>query len=219
MLTNRPISARALCAIAVVLLPLACRGHDQSRADSGTVASSPGALAVDTLAGRVSASTDAEGPGIQVTPTDQHLVTKALDVRLTNDNWTKFVHAADSVAALAQRDSAARQYLTAEIVGSKDTDAGEKWLASNTKVSAAITSAGLTVQDYYLLGVAVAAAEHYMDAPKAAPPTPNGQANADFVRAHAADLQHLRAITTPLRASASDREGPPAAAAPDTARE
>ncbi|HKO16326.1 MAG TPA: hypothetical protein VJU87_08805 [Gemmatimonadaceae bacterium] len=211
---------RALCAIAAILVPLACRGHDANRMDTSTAAaaSSPGAVAMDTLAGRVSATTQAEGPGIQVTPTDQHSVTKALDVRFTNDIWARFMRAADSVAALARRDSAVRAYLSAQIVGSKDVDAGEKWLASNAAVSAAIATAGLTPQQYYRIGVATAAAEHYMADPRAAPPTPNGPENAKFVAARAADVQHLRSISAPLQGSSTDRAGPPSVIPAESSR-
>src|SRR5439155_2935585 len=117
------------------------------------------------------------------------------DLKLTTDNWTKFLHAADSVAALRTRDPGVRQHLDQQIVGAKEDDAGEKWLAANQKVAAAITSAGLTVKDYYRLGITIAAAARFMDNPSAAPPTPAGKENAQFVRDHRSELLHLQEVS------------------------
>ena len=118
-----------------------------------------------------------------------------MDLKLTEDNWTKFTRAADSVAALRARDAEVRQYLDQQIVGANEEDAGRKWLEANPKASAAITAAGLSVKDYYRLGLAIAAAARFADNPTAAPPTPAGRENAEFIRSHAAGLQHLRSIS------------------------
>jgi hypothetical protein len=53
----------------------------------------------------------------------------------------------------------------------------------------------MTVKDYYRLGIVTADAMRFMNDPKAAPPTPAGRANAEFLRSHQADLQHLLAIS------------------------
>jgi len=151
--------------------------------------------ASDTTNGAISATTKALGPGIQVTPTDEHNVNRSLDYKLTNDDWSRFLKAADTVAALRARDPEVRSYLGAQIVGAKTDDAGEKWLESNAKVSGAITSAGITVKDYYRLGIVTAEATRYMNDPASAPPTPAGRANAEFVRSHKADVDHLMAIS------------------------
>jgi hypothetical protein len=153
------------------------------------------APASDTTRGALSANIDAIGPGIQVTPTDQHNVNRSFDYKLTNNDWKVFLAAADSVAALRARDPQVRQHLDAQIVGAKTDDAGQKWLESDPKVSAAITSAGITVKDYYRMGLVTAYAMRFMNDPKAAPPTPAGRENAQFLRSHRADLEHLRAIS------------------------
>lgn len=151
--------------------------------------------ASDTTRGAISARTDAIGPGIQVTTTDAHNVNRSFDLRLDNNNWTKFLHAADSVAALRARDPQVRQHLNQQIVGATTDDAGLKWLQSNPKVTAAITASGLSVKDYYRLGIVTATAMRYMNDPSTAPPTPAGRTNAEFVRNHPADLEHLKALS------------------------
>jgi len=174
------------------------RGSDSVAADSAahaTTASGSVAPTSDTTNGAISATTAAIGPGIQVTTTDQHNVTRAFDLKLTDDDWAKFLKAADSVASLRARDPQVRAHLDEQIVGAKTDDAGQKWLESDPKVAAAITSAGLTVKDYYRLGIVTATAVRFMNNPKSAPPTPAGKSNAEFLKAHQADLAHLQSIT------------------------
>jgi len=183
---------------AITMVGSACRPSDHVPSDSatGVTASSAGAVpASDSSNGAISATTGALGPGIQVTATDEHNVNRSFDLKLTDDDWAKFLKAADSVAALRARDPQVRQHLDEQIVGAKTDDAGQKWLESDPKVAAAITSAGLTVKDYYRLGIVTATAARFMTDPKSAPPTPAGRANAEFLRHHEADLNHLQAIT------------------------
>jgi hypothetical protein len=151
--------------------------------------------ASDSTNGTISATTKALGPGIQVTPTDEHNVNRSFDYKLTDNDWRLFLKAADTLAALRARDPEVRSYLDAQIAGAKTDDAGEKWLESNTKVAGAITSAGITVKDYYRLGLVTAQAVRFMDNPSSAPPTPSGRENAEFVRNHKADVDHLRQIS------------------------
>jgi len=190
--------------VAAAALTLAC-GHSASNrsdsaagADSAAHASAANGSVVpasDSTQGALSATVEAIGPGIQVTPTDEHNVNRSFDYKLANDDWAHFLAAADSVAALRARDPQVRQHLDAQIVGAKTDDAGQKWLESDPKVSAAITGAGMTVKDYYRMGIVTAYAMRFMNNPKAAPPTPAGRSNAQFLRAHQADLAHLRAIS------------------------
>jgi hypothetical protein len=183
---------------AMTLVGSACRREHHATNDSavGVTASSSGAVpASDSSNGAISATTAALGPGIQVTSTDEHNVNRSFDLKLTNDDWAKFLKAADTVAALRARDPQVRQHLDELIVGAKTDDAGQKWLESDPQVAAAITSSGLTVKDYYRLGIVTAAAMRFMNDPKAAPPTPAGKANAQFLQSHKADLEHLQAIT------------------------
>ena len=190
MRTRISTSATILAAV----IAAAC-GHGQNRAADTTTSSGTVVPASDTTRGAISATTDAIGPGIQVTTTDEHNVNRSFDLKLVNDDWARFLKAADSVAALRARDPQVRQHLDEQIVGAKTDDAGEKWLESDPKVAAAITSAGLTVKNYYRLGIVTAVAARFMNNPKAAPPTRAGRANAEFLRAHQGDLDHLRAIS------------------------
>jgi hypothetical protein len=168
-------------------------GVDSTNAAAASAANVP---ASDTSHGAISATTAAIGPGIQVTPTDEHNVNRSFDLKLDNNNWSKFLKAADSVAALRARDPQVRQHLDQQIVGATTDDAGLKWLQSDPKVSAAIVAAGLSVKDYYRLGIVIADATRFMNDPKAAPPTPAGRSNAEFVRSHRADLEHLKALSS-----------------------
>lgn len=188
---------------AATLLVAGCGRSDHHATDSlasdsaahATASSGSVAPTSDSTNGAISATTAALGPGIQVTTTDQHNVTRSFDLKLTDDDWAKFLKAADSVAALRARDPQVRAHLDEQIVGAKTDDAGQKWLEADPKVAAAITSAGLTVKDYYRLGIVTATAVRFMNDPKSAPPTPAGRSNADFLKAHQSDLAHLQAIT------------------------
>ena len=189
-----------LAALAPMLVVAGCEARDVSRearaADSSRTASAGGEVApADSLASRVVSETPALGPGIQVTPTDQHNVSRALDVELTQQNWTTFLRAADSVGFLRMRDPEVRQYLDQRIVGAREDDAGEKWLESNPKVSSTIENAGMTVKDYFRMGIAVSAARRFMDDPSAAPPTPTLKKNAEFLRDHRRGLVRLEDVT------------------------
>ena len=175
----------SIAAIALLALAACGRGHDESA--SG---------AVDTAALKTSSATPAVGPGVQVTRTDGKSVTRSTRYELTDGNFAKFLAAADSLAALEGRDATMQKYLTSDITdaGSTDSDAGLKWLESNDSVSNAINSAGISVKDYYVQSLAIAAASHFMDNPKAAPPTPTLGKNAEFLRGHTADLARLEAL-------------------------
>ena len=194
----------AAAMVAATMVGVGC-GHGQTAtrdsvagADSAAHATASNGSVVpasDTTNGAISATTKALGPGIQVTPTDEHNINRSFDYKLTDNDWSRFLKAADTVAALRARDPEVRSYLGAQIAGAKTDDAGEKWLESNAKVAAAITSAGITVKDYYRLGLVTAEAVRFMDNPASAPPTPAGRANAAFVRTHKADVDHLRQIS------------------------
>jgi hypothetical protein len=185
----------SISALVVAALFGAGCGREKAATSDSATANGSVVPASDSTHGAISANVDAIGPGIQVTPTDQHNVSRSFDYKLTNEDWSHFLAAADSVAAVRARDADVRQYLDQQIVGAKTDDAGEKWLEANPKVSAAITGAGMTVKDYYRLGIVTAYAMRFMNNPNAAPPTPAGRENAEFLRSHQADLEHLRTIT------------------------
>lgn len=190
--TNWRVTVSVTAALAFVAMS-GCRVRDMSQhADSAGGDVIP---ASDTTHGQISATVSAVGPGIQVTPTDAHSVNRAFDLKLTADNFTKFTHAADSLAALRARDPAVRRYLDQQIVGAREDDAGRKWLEANPKVSAAIKGAGLSVKDYFRLGIVIAEASRFASDPAAAPPTPAGRENAEFVAAHAQEVSHLKQLT------------------------
>jgi hypothetical protein len=157
--------------------------HDSGAADSSIV--------VDRGA------TPAVGPGIQVTRTDGRSVMRATDYKLTEDSWKRFLAAADSVSALRARDAEVQRYLAVNLTdaGSTDVDAGVKYLEANPKISAAIANGGLTVKDYFRLGIATASAARFMRNPQGAPPTPALSENAKFLQNHAADLGRLEDLT------------------------
>ena len=98
-----------------------------------------------------------------------------------------------SIGLRHESDSSARVALQTNLTdaGSSDNDAGRKWLEAIAPVNAAINQAGLSVKDYFVAGIAIAAAERFITDPKAAPPTPSLTRNAEFLRSHTADLEKL----------------------------
>ena len=180
----------SLTAVAVIVLVTGCSRKPENERSAGG--------AIDTAVVRTgsSAVTPAVGPAVQVTRTDARSVTKAMDLELTLDNFTKFLAAADSIGALDSRNAATHAYLGTNITdaGSTDVDAGLKWLESNDSVSKAITSAGISVRDYFVTSLATAAAARFMDDPKAAPGTPALAKNAEFLRSRKAELAHLQTL-------------------------
>jgi len=181
---------KSLAVVAGLTLAVSCsRKPADDRSASG---------ALDTAALRTSSSavTPAVGPGVQVTRTDARSVTRSLDYALTPDFFTKFVAAADSISAIEGRDAATRAHLATNITdaGSTDSEAGLKWLESNDSVSKAISSAGISVRDYYVGSIAIGAASRFLDDPKAAPGTPTLTKNAEFLRSKKTELAHLQAL-------------------------
>lgn len=180
----RATAAAMLC---LALLAAACsRDNATQRTSAGTI---------DTSLLREGAFTPAVGPGIHVTRTDERSVKLAEKYKLTNENFSKFLRAADSVAALAARDSTVRDYVGRNLTdaGARDPDAGIRWLEANPMVNNAIVSSGMSVPDYFVAGIAIASAERFMKDPKAAPPTPVLADNASFLRSRTTDLDHLNA--------------------------
>ena len=186
------ITTRTTLLLASAALLGAC-GRDRSKDIDASAAGALDTTGVDTAALRTSGATPATGPGIHVTRTDGKSVTRSMRYELTPDNFSHFLAAADSVVAVASRDSAARAALQSNLTdaGSTDNDAGRKWLEAIGPVNTAINQAGISVKDYFVAGIAIAAAERFMADPKSAPPTPSLSKNAEFLRTHTADLQRL----------------------------
>ena len=189
----------ALLLLAASAAAACARREDATKTDSaaGGVSTTRDSAAGDSSIILDRAATPAVGPGIQVTRTDGRSVMRATDYKLTDDAWKRFLAAADSVSALRARDAEVQKYLAVNLTdaGSTDVDAGVKYLEANPKVSAAIENAGLTVKDYFRLGIATASAARFMRDPKAAPPTPALSENAKFLQSHAADLGRLEDLT------------------------
>lgn len=185
-------SARSASRIAAGALTLvvaaSCLREQQGGAAAGTVDT------VDTASPAATAITPATGPGAQVTRTDAASVRTATQFRLTDENFDKFLRAADSLVARQDRDAAVHKHLTQPLAdaGSTDADAGLRWLESNPAVAAAIESAGLSVRDYFVMAIAIASAEQTR--PSSAPPTPVAKDNAEFVRRRSADIERLHRL-------------------------
>jgi hypothetical protein len=151
---------------------------------------------LDTAALRTNGAPAAAGPAVQVTRTDAKSVSRATQFELTTDNFARFLAAADSIVALEARSPAVRAYLGKNIADapSPDADAGLKWLEANTAVSRAISSAGISVKDYFVESIAIADADRFIANPGGAPPTPALGKNAEFLRSHEADVERLKAL-------------------------
>jgi hypothetical protein len=152
--------------------------------------------AVDTAALLTNGAPSAAGPAVQVTRTDSKSVSRATQFELTEDNFTKFMAAADSIVALEGRDASMKQYLSQPLsdAGAKDADAGLRWLQASAAATKAINGAGLPVQDYFVESIAIADADRFIANPGAAPPTPALSKNAAFLRSHQADVERLKAL-------------------------
>ena len=190
-LDRRTTSRRVLAVVAACAALGAC-SRGASKAEKQRIASGD----VDSAALVTTNATPAAGPGVQVTRTDAKSVTRATEYELTNDNFAKFMAAADSISALQARDSSVRNYLAANITdaGSTSADAGLAYLRANPLVNNAIAAAGLSAEDYFVASIAVAAAQRFMQNPKDAPPTPTLSKNAEFLRSHQADLDKLQSL-------------------------
>ena len=208
MLNTPKHGPRLIAALAATMLLSACSNRAKNRDTA--------AGQVDTAAMRTGATTPAAGPGVHVTGTDGKSVTRAMRYELTPQNFSTFLAAADSLVAIQARDPATRRYLTQPAIdsGTLRTDAGLKYLEANDAVSRAIVGAGMSVKDYFVASIAIAAAERFIGDPKSAPPTPSLTKNAEFLRAHKLDLDRLRAeregnpviTSTPATDTASKRQ-------------
>jgi hypothetical protein len=184
--------------VALALLAAACSKSDRTTADSSN-GSVVARMSATPDSGNASGATPAAGGTAQVTATDAKSVTKATEYKLTDTNFRQFLAASDSLAALRARDPQARAFLDKDVSDAgtgtqvSDNDAGIKHLEAYAPIASAITSAGISVRDYFVAAIAIAQAERFMGNPKAAPPTPALSSNAQFLNAHQSELQALRA--------------------------
>ena len=184
---------RSFAVVAAALVFGACSHKDRSTADSAS-----GAVSADQSdISHPLSVTPAAGGAAQVTATDARSVNRATEYRLTDQNFSQFVRASDSLAALRKRDSTVARMLDEQISDAGNgtrvsaTDAGIKHLESNVAVNNAITSTGMSVPDYFVASIAIAQAQRFLDNPKAAPPTPALGKNIEFLQAHKAELQAM----------------------------
>lgn len=185
--THRPLLRTTLTlAGALAVTAIACSRSEQQTSGGN----------VDTAVLGLSAGTSAAGPGVYVTAGDSKSVRAAGEYELTDENFAKFIRAADSLQTLQARDTAARGTLAPLVADSptNDADAGVKRLESNAAVNNAIAGAGLSARDYFVMSIAIANAARASKNPDAAPPTPTLQKNAAFVRGKSAELAHLQAL-------------------------
>ena len=179
-----------------------CNRPDNKTADSsaGNIAEQTAARAATLDTGMNNAATPVAGGTAQITPTDAKSVEHATEYKLTENNFRQFIAASDSLAALRARDPSVNALFDKQVndagVNTRvtTTNAGRKRLEENPAVSAAITSTGMSVKDYFVAAIAVAQAERFMNDPKSAPPTPALPANAEFLKAHAGELGALRKL-------------------------
>ena len=181
---------------ALVLLSACGRSRDAARDSSSGIVDSVTA-ARDSSIVQETGATPAIGPLVQVTKTDSRSVRDATGFLITEDNLAKFAQASESLAVLRARDAQVRQLSDRNIAeaGSGENDAGLKVLESNEAVSGAISAAGLSVRDYYVMAIALATAARFIDDPTAAPPTPSIEKNANFLRQHTAELARVRELS------------------------
>jgi len=196
----RPAPIALALALAAAPLIGACKTDSREESPNQT------AHATDSNTAQTSftpPTTGAEG----VTKTDARSVWAASEYELTADNFSKFVRANESLAALRQRDPQARAFLDQDAAegGSPDIDAGVKRLLSQPAVRTAIENAGISVPDYYVSSIAVASARKFVADPKAAPPTPATRRNAEFLRGHQAELQRLDQLAQQRATTANSR--------------
>lgn len=144
------------------------------------------------------AATPAAGGVAAVTATDAKAVTTATEYKLTDENFSKYMAATDSLTALRHRNPAVDSLLNMQVSDGVNgttvsaSNAGRKRLENHPAIASAITSAGMSVRDYFVASIAIAQAARFMGDPKAAPPTPTLGPNAAFLNAHKAQLARIR---------------------------
>jgi hypothetical protein len=187
MLNPSAIWRGVACAVAGSAVLAACSSKTNQQTAAG---------ALDTSALRTNGAPAAAGPAVQVTRTDAKSMSRATQFELTPDNFSKFLAAADSLAALEARDASVRAYLGKNLTdaASPDADAGLKWLEANQTVSRTISGTGISLEDYFVESIAIADANRFIADPGAAPPTPALTKNAEFLRSHQADVERLKAL-------------------------
>ena len=159
--------------------------------DRGEIAEDSARLATDTMA--TTAEPTPAGPLPTVPGEDAELVMAATEYEITSENFERFLRASEALSYLRARDAQVRSLLE-RAGGTSDTSANSllDQLEAHPQISQAITSAGMSVRDYYVMAIALAAAQRYSANPESAPPTPVGRKNAEWVRGNQAQVARLR---------------------------
>jgi hypothetical protein len=211
---------RAATALMLSAALVACSRSENSTTDSA--AGNVGAPATKIDTGMNNAATPVAGGTAHITPTDAKSVTQETEYKLTDENFSQFVAASDSLVALRRRDPAVQALFDKEVSDAgvntqvETMNAGRKRLEDNPVIAKAIESTGMSAKDYFVASIAVAQAERFMGNPKSAPPTPTLPENAAFLQKHQGELGQLRTLergaSTPVAAPAGTSAPPPPAA-------
>jgi hypothetical protein len=193
--TSAALFALSVSSSLCVAVAVACGRGDHADRESkpATAVVTP----ADTAVTSTSSVPPAVGVAAAVTATDTRAVAEANEYLITPEKWSAFVRANDTLAALRKRDAGVRAFLDlpAAGAGAAGIEAGERRIKENADVNNAIARAGLSARDYLVMSIAVASAARFMNTPAAAPPTPATRQNAEFLRAHSAELEHVRSIS------------------------
>jgi hypothetical protein len=174
---------------AVSLTIAACGDRRAEQVDGGLVAGDTTLRHVDTAG--VAAEVPTADPAVQVTAADGREVQRSLQFQLTDENFARFVDASQRLNYLRAREPSVRAALQqAPVEG--DEQRGLERLERNAQVTQAIEAAGLSVRDFFVMSIAIASAERFVDDPGGAPPTRVGKSNAEFLQGKRAELAQLR---------------------------
>lgn len=189
------LSVRHTAAALVLAGALACGRSDSAATDSAAGSVNAQRVAADTAP--ETGSPPAAGGFVQVTPADAENTRLASELKLTNENFGRFVRATDSLAVLRARDPQARALFEqgSDTAGARPGAANVttvERLEANPAVRAAITGTGMSVKDYFVAAIAIGQAERHIDKPELAPPTAVLPDNAEFLRTRQAELAALR---------------------------
>lgn len=162
----------------------ACGDSEKAAADSAR-------FATDTM--QITTTTAPVGPITAVPAADGDLMRDAMEYRITDEQFASFAKASEALAFLRSRDMNVRSML--EQAGtSADTTTRSllERLENHPQVSQAITNAGISVRDYYVMAIALANARRHAGNPEGSPPTPAGRTNAEWLAKNQSRLARLQ---------------------------
>jgi hypothetical protein len=183
---------RSLIALGLAAAMLiGCRGDRQTEDSFGQsgLATDTGLTHADTA--RVAAEVPTADPAVQVTGGDGREMQRSMQFKLTDDNFGRFVDASQRLNYLRAREPSVRAAMQSGPVEG-DEERGLERLERNPQVVQAIEAAGISVRDFFVMSIAIASAERFVDNPSAAPPTRVGRDNAEFLQGKRSELAQLR---------------------------